>query len=149
MLIKIIVAVVVIVVAIQFIPADKTNPPVDTKVALHADANVMRILKKSCYDCHSNETHWSVYTKIAPLSFGAVSHVKDGRKALNFSIYKILPKEIKIARLKRAISMVKLETMPLWSYVFFHPKARLSKEDKKQLVAFFTKELEKAKGDNK
>jgi uncharacterized membrane protein len=134
---------VVILVAIQFIPLKKTNPKVDEAIALHTDEKVMKILRKSCYDCHSNETKWSVYADIAPLSFGVVSHVEDGRAALNFSEYKTIPQEIKIARLNRAISTVKLGIMPLSSYVLFHPEASLSKEEKKVLIAWFEKELQK------
>ena len=134
---------VVILIAMQFIPLHKTNPKVDEAIALHTDAKVMKILRKSCYDCHSNETKWSVYADIAPLSFGVVSHVEDGRAALNFSKYKIIPQEIKIARLKRAISTVKLGIMPLSSYLLFHPEASLSKEEKKILIAWFEKELQK------
>jgi len=101
----------------------------------------MNILKRSCYDCHSNETKWSKYAYIAPLSFGIVSHVKDGRKALNFSNYKNIPNNIKKMRLKRAIQTVKIDRMPLGSYTLFHKEAKLSKEDKKILIDWFNSEL--------
>jgi anthranilate/para-aminobenzoate synthase component II len=103
----------------------------------------MNILKKSCYDCHSNETKWSEYAYIAPLSFGVVSHVKDARKALNFSNYKNIDKEIKIARLKKAIHTLKLNTMPLASYLEFHKEAKLTKEDKSILINWCNLELKK------
>jgi hypothetical protein len=149
MLVKTVLFVIVVLVALQFVPLHKTNPPVDEKLALHADAKVMKILQKSCYDCHSNQTHWSVYSKIAPFSFGVVSHVEDGRKALNFSEYAKIPQEIKVARLKRAISTVKLELMPLGSYTLFHPQATLNTQEKKTLIEFFTQELHKVNGDEK
>jgi len=134
-------AIVVIVFATQFIPVKKTNPPVDETIALHTDEKVMKILKRSCYDCHSNETHWSIYSDIAPLKFGVVAHVKDGRKALNFSEYEIMDLEIKKARLRRAISTIKLNIMPLSSYLLFHNEAKLSDEDKKILIEWFRNEL--------
>jgi len=140
---------VIVLIAIQFIPIKKTNPPVDEAIALHTDKKVMEILHKSCYDCHSNETKWSVYADIAPLSFGVASHVKDGRAALNFSRYKTIPKEIKIARLKRAISTVKLGIMPLSSYLLFHKDASLTHEDKKVLIAWFEKELQRLQNNEK
>ena len=146
---KTVIFLLIILVGIQFIPVKKTNPPVDEAVALHTDKKVMAILKRSCYDCHSNETKWSLYSDIAPLSFGVVSHVEDGRNALNFSRYKTISPEIKRARLKRAISTVKLGIMPLSSYLLFHKEARLSKEDKKILIAWFKKELEKLPADEK
>jgi hypothetical protein len=146
---KTLIFLVILLIAIQFIPLKKTNPPVNEAIALHTDKKVMQILKRSCYDCHSNETKWSIYSDIAPLSFGVMSHVEDGRNALNFSRYKTISPEIKRARLKRAISTVKLGIMPLSSYLLFHKEARLSKADKKTLIAWFEKELQELPADEK
>ena len=66
MLKKFIAVVVLIFILMQFIPLEKTNPKVDENIALHADKKVMDILKRSCYDCHSDETKWSIYSDIAP-----------------------------------------------------------------------------------
>ena len=73
--------------AIQLIRPEMTNPPVNEALSLKAPQNVMKILKTSCYDCHSNETIWPWYAQIAPLSWNIVGHVNDGREALNFSKY--------------------------------------------------------------
>ncbi|MCD6173411.1 MAG: heme-binding domain-containing protein [Sulfurimonas sp.] len=141
MLKKIIIGIVLVLVLIQFIPLEKTNPKIDKTIALHTDKNIMKILKKSCYDCHSNETKWSIYSDIAPLSFSVLSHVNDGRKALNFSKWKNIKLSIKKARFKRAIKTVNNEMMPLSSYLMFHEEAKMSKEDRKILVKWFEKEL--------
>ena len=131
----------VLAVLIQFIPIDKTNPKVDESLALHTDEDVMRVLKKSCYDCHSNETKWSVYADIAPLSFGVSMHVKDGRKALNFSNWKNIPADIKEARLKRFPNVLKLDMMPPSSYTMLHSDKKLSKGEKLLLVKWSKAEL--------
>ena len=94
---KIIIGIILVLVLIQFIPLEKTNPKVDKTIALKTDENIMKILKKSCYDCHSDETIWSIYSDIAPLSFGVVAHVNDGREALNFSKWKSIKLSIKKA----------------------------------------------------
>ena len=47
----------------------------------------MNIFKRSCYDCHSNDTNWPWYSSIAPVSWSVSSHVEDGRQWLNFSIW--------------------------------------------------------------
>jgi len=125
----------------QFIPLDKTNPKVDESIALHTNEKVMKILKRSCYDCHSNETKWSIYSDIAPLSFEVLSHVNVGREAINFSEYKKIDKEIKIKRLKRSIQTVKNGMMPLSSYLMFHDEAKLTKADKELLVKWFEAQL--------
>ncbi len=141
MLKKIVIGVILILVLIQFIPLEKTNPKVDDSVALDTDKSVMKILKKSCYDCHSNETKWSIYSDIAPLSFKIVSNVNSGRGALNFSNWKNIKKDIKIARLKRAIKTVNNGMMPLSEYLSLHDEAKISKDERKVLVEWFEKEL--------
>ena len=128
-------------IAIQFIPLEKTNPKVDDALTLHTDKHVMQILKKSCYDCHSNETKWSPYSEIAPLSFGVIAHVNDARKALNFSNYNAIDKEIKKARFKRAIVTLKNGAMPLGSYLAFHKEAQLTQDEKQILILWFEEQL--------
>jgi len=127
-------------IGIQFISLDKTNPKVDENLTLHTDIKVMNILKKSCYDCHSYETKWSIYSDIAPLSFGVVAHVEDGRKALNFSTYKNLDSKIKDKRFQRAIVLIKNERMPVSNYLAFHEEARMTKDEKNLLIDWFEKE---------
>lgn len=134
---------VVALVAIQFIPVEKKNPKVDESLALKAPKEVMKILKTSCYDCHSFETKWPAYADIAPISFFVASHVQDARDALNFSEYKKIDPEIKKARLKRAIMTVRNSMMPLSSYLMIHKEAKLSKDEKIVLEKWFTSELNK------
>ncbi|NOQ30159.1 MAG: cytochrome C [Helicobacteraceae bacterium] len=126
---------------LQLIQLDHTNPKIDPDIELKAPAPVMKLLKNSCYDCHSNETKWPSYSYIAPISFGVVSHVNDGRKAMNFSEWKNIKDEQKIKRLKRAIETVKNGRMALPSYLDVHESAKLSKDNKKVLTTWFEKEL--------
>jgi len=130
-------------VAIQFLPVDKTNPPVNDKITLSAPKDVMGILKKACYDCHSFETKWPYYSDIAPVSFFVAAHVKDARKALNFSKYKEIDKDIKKKRLERAVMTVNNGRMALPSYVSAHDEAKLSKDEKILLTEWFKKEIAK------
>ncbi|MEJ2720875.1 MAG: heme-binding domain-containing protein, partial [bacterium] len=73
----------VLVVAIQFVPIDRSNPPIGENI--NAPAAVTRILRESCYDCHSNETRWPWYAYVAPVSWMLSLHVHEGRDHLNFS----------------------------------------------------------------
>ncbi len=84
----------VILIAIQFIPVDKTNPPVTSE--LDAPIEIISILKKSCYDCHSNETVWPWYSNIAPTSWLVASDVKDARAHLNFSEWENLSRKDRV-----------------------------------------------------
>lgn len=125
---KTILVIVIILVAIQFIPVERTNPPVIAEV--DAPENVKSILKKACYDCHSNETNWVWYTKVAPASFLAVKDVKDGRRHLNFSEWDLNKEE----KAKEEIwDEVREEQMPPWQYKIFHSESKLTQEEKNVL----------------
>lgn len=138
---KVVLGFVIFLALLQLIPVEKTNPLIDEQKMLTADEAVMSILKKGCYDCHSNETTWPSYASVAPISFIVASHVKDARKALNFSEYNTIEASIKQERLKRAIITVKNEHMALPSYRYAHESANLSNEEKEILIGWFEEEL--------
>ena len=137
-----------ILLAIQFISVDKTNPSVDDTLTLKAPSEVMVLLKKSCYDCHSNETIWPTYANIAPVSFFISYHVHQARAAMNFSEWNKIDKETKTRRLERAIVTTKNEMMALPSYIAGHEEAKLSKEEKTTLVTWFEDELKTLNGND-
>lgn len=140
---KILLIMIGILLAIQLIRPEKTNPPVDETIALKAPQAVMSILKTSCYDCHSDETIWPFYADIAPLSWNIIGHVNDGRKALNYSKWGEIEPEIKIKRLKRSIKTINNGMMPLENYLLLHEEAKLSNEQKKVLIDWCNEELKK------
>ena len=49
------------------------------------DTEILKILERSCYDCHSDNTKYPWYAKVFPLSWYLYNHVEGGRKKLNFS----------------------------------------------------------------
>ena len=134
---------IVILLGIQLIRPDRTNPPIDPKVALQAPKEVQLILKRSCYDCHSHETKWPWYSNIAPLSWVIIGHVNEGREALNFSNWTNIPNDIKEKRLKRAIKTTRNGMMPISNYLWIHKKAILSAEEKKVIEKWCQKEITK------
>ena len=120
----------VLLVAMQFIPIDRTNPPVETEIP--ASAEVRAILKRACYSCHSNETVWptSLYGRIAPSSLMVALDVSMGRKELNFSTWNRMPLK-KLVNIGKAIhDEVDEGGMPPWRYLSLHPEARLSDRDR-------------------
>lgn len=131
---KFIAFIVVVLIGIQFIPVERTNPPVQSDI--NAPENVKAIFKKACYDCHSNETNWAWYTKVAPASFLAVKDVKDGRRHLNFSEWN-LNKESK--HKEEIWDELREEQMPPWQYKIFHSQAKLSQEEKDLIRNWATK----------
>lgn len=141
MLKKTAIFIVITLILIQFISVDNTNPEIDDKLTLKAPQEVMQLLEKSCYDCHSYETRWPDYSKIAPISFFVASHVTSARKAVNFSKWEDIDPKIKQKRLKRAIKTVNNGMMALPSYILAHEEARLTKDEKVILTDWFKKEL--------
>ncbi len=69
---------------IQLIPVDKSNPPVVSEPTWDSP-QTRALAKDACFDCHSNETVWPWYAKIAPSSWLLAQDVDEGRSALNFS----------------------------------------------------------------
>ena len=118
----------VLLVALQLVPVDRTNPPVAAPV--QAPPEVAAVLRRACFDCHSHETVWPVQAYVAPVSWLVAHDVTEGREELNFSawdqvdhrkIAKKLPKEVGEGE------------MPPWFYVVAHPSARLSDAERKLL----------------
>jgi hypothetical protein len=125
---------VIALVAIQFVPVDRTNPPVESDVP--ATAEVRPVLRRACYDCHSNETVWPLYSRIAPVSWLVARDVHEGRKELNFSTWNRLTTKEQVKALHESWETVGEGEMPLWFYLPTHPEARLSAQDRSVLRAW-------------
>lgn len=126
--------IVFLLVGIQLVPVERTNPPVTAEI--QAPAEVQAILKRACYDCHSNETVWPWYSYIAPISWRVAGHVDHGRGNLNFSTWGNLPIDER-EKLRREIwEEVEEAGMPLPDYLRMHSEARLSQQDVATLTAW-------------
>ncbi|GGA95038.1 cytochrome P460 family protein [Puia dinghuensis] len=105
-------------IAIQLIRPPLDHPPVTAD--LQAPPEVKAILKRACYDCHSNETRLAWFDQPAPAYWFVVSDVKEGREALNFSRFDSLPKAQQAAKLFECIMQVEQGGMPLAQYTALH-----------------------------
>ncbi len=121
-------------IAIQLVPVSRTNPPVQGDVG--GSAEVVSVLRRACYDCHSNETVWPWYSRVAPLSWVIAHDVNEGRAVLNFSTWNQLSPEKQAEALKESWEAVAEGKMPTWYYVALHPEARLSANDQSLLRAW-------------
>lgn len=125
---KIVMVLIACAVVIQFVPVDRSNPPVVAD--LSAPETVREVLRQSCYDCHSNETVWPWYSRLAPVSWLVAFDVHEGRGHLNFSLWGNYP-AAKQNHLKREIwEVVDEGEMPPFQYLPAHPDARLDDQDK-------------------
>jgi hypothetical protein len=124
---------------IQFLPSGLRNPPVTGD--LNAPDAVAATLRRACYDCHSNETRWPWYSRIAPVSWLIARDLAHGRRELNFSewsSYFPATRRRKLQWMERSIEDGK---MPPASYLLMHPAARLDAEDKSALTNWIASAL--------
>jgi hypothetical protein len=119
--------IVIVLVGIQVIPVRRTNPPPTGEI--RAPEEVMAILKRSCYDCHSNETTWPWYSHVAPVSWLIVNDVSEGRGHVNFSQWAAYSAREKARREDGIVDEVSSGGMPLKQYLLMHREARLTRTD--------------------
>ena len=117
-----------VLVGIQFVPVDRTNPPVEREINWDSDTT-RQIATRACFDCHSNQTVWPWYAYLAPLSWRVAEHVEHGREHLNFSNWN-QPNE----DLDEIKEVLEEGEMPLWDYLLMHSEARLSEEEQATLL---------------
>jgi hypothetical protein len=116
----------VLFVLIQFVPFGKTytNPPVVSEPKWN-NPQTRQMAKEHCFQCHSNETIWPWYSKIAPASWLIAADVIGGRGQFNFSDWNNRPGE-----LGEIIEVINSGEMPPIQYWIFHPNSRLSAQQK-------------------
>jgi hypothetical protein len=129
--VKIFLVIVVVIAAIQFIPVERTNPPIGEDISVSSE--VKGILKRACYDCHSHETIWPWYSQVAPASWLLAWDVAEGREELNFSTWNRYSPKKQDKIIKEIWKEVQEGEMPPWFYLPLHPKARLSDNDRNLL----------------
>lgn len=122
----------VLLVAAQFVPVARTNPPVESTVT--APPAVQEILVAACFDCHSHETSWPWYARIAPVSWWLADHVAEGRGELNFSRWPAYDFGAQDLLLREIAEEVGEGRMPPRSYTLAHPAARLTSEQRALIV---------------
>jgi len=122
-------------VGIQCFGPKRTNPPVilphTIQSQLQIPPRVSDIMNHSCMDCHSYETRWPWYSRVAPISWWLVDNVNDGRNTLNLSEWTQYKPSYALATLRAMNQVVKVGAMPLDSYSKFHPQGKLSDEERR------------------
>lgn len=118
-------------VGIQFVPVNRENP--EKRSEVDAPDEVKAILRRSCYDCHSNETVWPWYSYVAPVSWLIESDVRKGRKHVNFSNWDKAGSDERKEIRHESYEEVDHGEMPMSIYTLIHPDAKLSDKDKSAL----------------
>ncbi|BAJ62946.1 heme-binding domain-containing protein [Anaerolinea thermophila] len=115
---------------LQVIPVEavQKNPAVIAEPAWDSP-QTREMFMRACGDCHSNETAWPWYSRIAPASWLIVRDVREGRNKLNVSEWGIRKNEADEVR-----KVIENGSMPPWFYLPMHPEARLSAQEKQALI---------------
>ena len=128
----------IVLIVIQFIKPNLNAGPVVASTHLRevfvVPKNVESILQKSCYDCHSNNTNYPWYSNIQPVAWWLNSHVKDGKKHLNFDEYTAYNLRRRYHKLEEVVEQLEIKEMPLSSYTLIHQDAKLSDADAEVLM---------------
>lgn len=113
--------------ALQF-----TDSPLEEKPVLeeiNAPLEVVAILKRSCYNCHSNEIKLAWYDIIAPVSWKVNADVERAREVMNFSEWGNLTEAQHKGKMWAIYNMVEAGKMPLKNYSLFHPDSKVTEYD--------------------
>jgi hypothetical protein len=105
---------------------------IGTRLAVPGD--VHRLLVAACYDCHSNHTGYPWYAEVQPVGWWLAHHVNEGRRALDFSEFGGYAPRRAARKLDAIAHEVSDGGMPLGSYTWMHPAARLRPEQRKMIV---------------
>ncbi len=114
------------------------NPPVLPGMSIEDNVpvpgHIQRLLEQSCMDCHSNRTRWPWYSKVPPVSWMVHSDVARARRAMNLSEWGVMAPRLEVgaAYLAAACADVQSGRMPKRQYLWLHPSARLSPEERRQ-----------------
>lgn len=126
-------ALLLLIVGIQFVRPARTNPRTDPAATLAArvavPAQVTAILDRGCRDCHSNDTKWPWYSNVAPVSWFVIDHVNHGRSHFNYSEWGRYPAHEASSLLKASCELARERAMPMESYLWMHGHARLSETE--------------------
>ena len=120
---SVLLAVLVLLVGVQFVPVNRTNPGGGVEIV--APADVKAVLERSCYDCHSNETKWPWYSHLAPVSWIIAHDVTEGREHLNFSVWGEYAAKDRAHLSEEAVEEVSKGGMPIKAYLFLHRGAKI------------------------
>ncbi len=134
---KILIGLAIVFIGIQFIPitlnqSEKVSEN-DIIVSLNPPQEIAELLKTSCYDCHSNNSKYPWYDKIAPVSWWVAHHIDEAKEELNFSEWVAFTSKRKNHKLEEMIEVLDEGEMPLSSYLIMHGDAKVSTEQAEQL----------------
>lgn len=127
-------------VIIQFVRPTKNisteESPNEISKFYDVPAEVHAVLKKSCYDCHSNNTDYPWYVNIQPIGLWLQGHVNEGKRELNFSEFGSYEQKRAKHKFEEIEEVVSEGEMPLGSYTLIHRDTKLTPEQSSAIAAW-------------
>jgi mono/diheme cytochrome c family protein len=112
----------------------ESNPPVKQEPTWDSP-QTRALAQRACFDCHSNQTAWPLYTRLPVGSWLAVVDTLRGRRSLNFSEWGTSPAGGERGQGSgRVVEVIRDGSMPPSIYTLMHPEAVLSTLEKQQLI---------------
>lgn len=108
----------------------------DITKAVPISPEIAKMLEKSCYDCHSNNTVYPWYTEIQPIGLWIHHHVTEAKEELNFTEFKTYSAKRQAHKMEEIAEQLQEGEMPLESYTFIHKDVVLTEAEKSTLIAW-------------
>ncbi len=125
----------------------RTNPPVvsDMMATSPPPPQIAAMLHAACYDCHSHETKWPWYSRLAPMSWLIADDVNDGRNNLNLSKWPADQPDRAARKLGMMSDAIGDGQMPPTKYTAIHADARLTASQQQELTDWLDTEAARLK----
>ncbi len=118
----------------QLVPINRRNPVVDPSKTIYAREAVPQPVKdvfnRSCADCHSDQTRWPWYSRVAPVSWMVADDVHSARKHMNFSEWAYYSPNKREEKLEEICEQLTDGDMPDVKYLLVHRRARLTSSER-------------------
>lgn len=96
-------------------------------------AEVHNLLRRSCYDCHSNHTVYPWYSYVEPVGWLLNSDITEGKEELNFDEFASYTAFRQFRRFGAIRQQIEDGKMPLPKYTLLHGSAILTPEEKERI----------------
>ena len=123
------------------------NPSKELLMSARVERPAFELMQRSCQNCHSEQTAWPLYSRVAPISWLIEKDVEEGRSQWNMSKWELYNIDEREDILSRIGSMVRNRKMPLPKYILLHPEAKLSDADVETLYQWSRRERKRLKAD--
>jgi cytochrome c len=104
-----------------------------------------QVIEAKCVDCHSTNTRWPLYSRLAPGSWLIERDIAEGRSHLNLSAWQQYSAEDQMSLLSKIASEARSGEMPPRQYLIIHRDAKLTPEQEDLLYAWAKAERKRLK----